>query len=118
MINRLKSIMDPDEKRVRQEDCNEDAMGIGILTLTNKRVAFDKKHSRVMDFSGSIGDTILDVPLENITKVWKEGLLMKKVCFTAKTNDGEKTYKFGVFSNGSWRKTFEKTLENFLESKK
>ena len=43
-----------------------------------------------MDFSGSIGDTILDVPLENITKVWKEGLLMKKVCFTAKTNDGDK----------------------------
>ena len=42
-----------------------------------------------MDFSGSIGDTILDVPLENITKVWKEGLLMKKVCFIAKTNDGE-----------------------------
>jgi len=27
--------MDPDEKRVRQEDCNEDTMGIGILTLTN-----------------------------------------------------------------------------------
>ena len=64
--------MDPDEKRVRQEDCNEDTMGIGILTLTNKRVAFDKKHSRVMDFSGSIGKTILDVPLENVTKVWKE----------------------------------------------
>jgi len=84
MTNRLKSIMDPDEKRVRQEDCNEDTMGIGILTLTNKRVAFDKKHARVMDFSGSIGDTILDVPLENITKVWKEGLLMKKVCFTQK----------------------------------
>nr|AIF22037.1 hypothetical protein [uncultured marine thaumarchaeote SAT1000_07_E02] len=42
MINRLKSIMDPDEKRVRQEDCNEDTMGIGILTLTNKRAAFDK----------------------------------------------------------------------------
>ena len=78
MINRLKSIMDPDEKRIRQEDCNEDTMGIGILTLTNKRVAFDKKHARVMDFSGSIGDTILDVPLENVTKVWKEGLLMKR----------------------------------------
>jgi len=43
---------------------------------------------------------------------------MKKVCLIAKTNDGEKTYKLGVFSNGSWRKTFEKTLENFLESKK
>jgi len=71
-----------------------------------------------MEFSGSIGDTKLDVPLENITKVWKEGLLMKKVCFTAKTNYGEKTYKVGVFCNGSWRKTIEKTLENFLESKK
>ena len=82
MVNRLKSIMDPGEKRIRQEDCNEDTLGVGILTLTNKRVAFDKKHARVMDFSGSIGDTILDVPLENITKVWKEGLLMKKVCFT------------------------------------
>jgi len=117
MANRLKSIMDPDEKRVRHVDCNEYAMGIGILTLTNKRVAFDKKHSRVMDFSGSIGDTILDVPLENITKVWKEGLLMKKVCFTAKMEDGEKTWKFGVFSNGSWLKTFKKTLEN-LDTKK
>ena len=110
--------MDADEKRISQEDCNEDTIGVGILTLTNKRVAFDKKQSRVMDFTATIGDTVLDVPLENITKVWKEGLLMKKVCFTAKIDDGEKTYKFGVFSNGSWRKTFEKTLENFLESKK
>ena len=50
MVNRLKSIMDPDEKRIRQEDCNEDTLGVGILTLTNKRVAFDKKHTRVMDF--------------------------------------------------------------------
>jgi len=110
--------MDADEKRISQEDCNEDTIGVGFLTLTNKRVAFDKKESRVMDFSARMGDTVLNVPLENVTKVWKEGLLMKKVCFTAKTNDGEKTYKFGVFSNGSWRKTFEKTLENFLESKK
>jgi len=110
--------MDADEKRISQEDCNEDTIGVGILTLTNKRVAFDKKESRVMDFTAKIGATVLNVPLENVTKVWKEGLLMKKVCFTAKTNDGEKTYKFGVFSNGSWRKTFEKTLENFLESKK
>jgi len=110
--------MDADEKRISQEDCNEDTIGVGILTLTNKRVAFDKKERRVMDFTAKIGDTVLNVPLENVTKVWKEGLLMQKVCFTAKTNDGEKTYKFGVFSNGSWRKTFEKTLENFLESKK
>ena len=69
--------MDADEKRISQEDCNEDTLGVGILTLTNKRVAFDKKESRVMDFSATMGDTVLDVPLQNITKVWKEGLLMK-----------------------------------------
>ena len=110
--------MDADEKRISQEDCNEDTIGVGILTLTNKRVAFDKKQSRVMDFTATIGDTVIDVPLEDVTKVWKEGLLMKKVCLTAKINDDVKTYKFGVFSNGSWRKTFEKTLENFLQNKK
>ena len=64
--------MDPGEKRIRQEDCNEDTLGVGILTLTNKRVAFDKKHARVMDFSGSIGDTILDVPLEILQKFGKK----------------------------------------------
>ena len=105
--------MDTDEKRISQEDCNEDTIGVGFLTLTNKRVAFDKKESRVMDFSARMGDTVLNVPLENVTKVWKEGLLMKKICFTAKTKDGENTYKFGVFNNGGWLKTFKKTLENF-----
>lgn len=72
--------MDTDEKRISQEDCNEDTIGVGFLTLTNKRVAFDKKESRVMDFSARMGDTVLNVPLENVTKVWKEGLLMKKIC--------------------------------------
>ena len=42
---------------------------------------------------------------------------MKKVCFTAKIEGDEKTYKFGVFNNGGWRKTFEKTLENFHAKK-
>ena len=52
--------MDADEKRISQEDCNEDTLGVGILTLTNKRLAFDKKESRVMDFSATMGDTVLD----------------------------------------------------------
>jgi hypothetical protein len=42
---------------------------------------------------------------------------MKKICFTAKTKDGENTYKFGVFNNGGWLKTFKKTLENFHATK-
>ena len=103
--------MDADEKRLKQEDCNEDNLGPGILTLTNKRVAFDKTKSRIMDFTKRIGETVLDVPLENIVKTWKEGLFIKKVCFTAKTNDGEQTYKFGVFNTKGWAKSIEQTIE-------
>lgn len=103
--------MDDGEKRIKQEDCSEDSLGQGILTLTNKRLAFDKTKARIMDFSKHMGETILDVPLEKVTKTWKEGLLMKKVCFSAKIDDIEKTYKFGVFNNRSWLKKMDEVIE-------
>lgn len=99
--------MDAEEKRIRQEDCNEDSLGSGILTLTNKRLAFDKTSARIMDFTKHVGDTIMDVPLERVTRVWKEGLLMKKVCFATGDGDGAKTYKFGVFNTGGWVEAIE-----------
>jgi hypothetical protein len=105
--------MEDSEKKIRQEDCNEDSLGSGILTLTNKRVAFDKTRGRIMDFSKKFGETVVNAPLENVTKVWKEGLFMKKVCITIKDENGQKDYKFGVLSNGSWLDTLEKTLEEF-----
>ena len=105
--------MESNEKRLRQEDCNEDKLGTGILTLTNKRLAFDKTRSRIMDFTKNIGDTILDVPLEDVTKTWKEGLLIRKVCFTASIeDDSEKTYKFGVFSAGSWTDSIQDAMDD------
>ncbi len=103
--------MEEGEKRIKQEDCNEDNLGPGILTLTNKRLAFDKTKSRIMDFTKRIGETVLDVPLENIVKTWKEGLFIKKVCFTAKIDDGEQTYKFGVFNTKGWAKSIGQTIE-------
>jgi hypothetical protein len=103
--------MQDGEKRIKQEDCNEDNLGPGILTLTNKRLAFDKTKSRIMDFTKRMGETVLDVPLENVAKTWKEGLFIKKVCFTAKLNDGEQTYKFGVFNTKGWLKSIEQTIE-------
>ena len=103
--------MEKGEKRIKQEDCSEDKIGAGILTLTNKRLAFDKTRARMMDFSKHMGDTILDIPLDNVIKTWKEGLLIKKVCFIAKTNEGEQTYKFGVFSTKNWLKSIDKTIE-------
>ena len=104
--------MEEGEKRIKQEDCSEDKLGPGIMTLTNKRLAFDKTKARIMDFSKHMGDTILDIPLQDITKVWKEGLLMKKVCFSAKTQEGEQTYKFGVFNTGSWVDKIEDAISD------
>ena len=75
----VKLIMEDGEKRLKQEDCNEDKFGAGILTLTNKRLAFDKTKSRMMDFSKRFGDTVIDASLDDVEKVWKEGRLIKKV---------------------------------------
>ena len=105
--------MEDGEKRLKQEDCNEDKLGAGILTLTNKRLAFDKTKARMMDFSKRFGDTVIDVWLNDIDKVWKEGRLIKKVCFTAKTNEGEQTYKFGVFNTKDWLKNIENAIEEY-----
>ena len=102
-----------EEKKIKQEDCSEDELGAGILTLTNKRIAFDKTRARMMDFSKHFGETIIDVPLSDVKKTWKEGLLMKKVCFTAKTTEGDKTYKFGVFNTNGWLKSIEQTINEF-----
>ncbi len=105
--------MEEGEKKLKQEDCHEDSLGAGVLTLTNKRLAFDKTKWRIMDFSKRFGETVIDVPLNDVKKVWKEGLLMKKVCFTAKTKDGDKTYKFGVFGTGGWLNDIQDAIEDF-----
>lgn len=107
--------MEEGERRLKQEDCHEDNLGAGILTLTNRRLAFDKTRARMMDFSKHFGDTVVDVQLNNVIKSWKEGRLMKKVCFTAKTNDGEKTYKFGVFNTKDWLQNIEVAIRDFKD---
>lgn len=104
--------MDEGEQRIKQEDCSEDNLGPGILTLTNKRLAFDKTKARIMDFSKHMGETVLDIPLKNVIKTWKEGILMKKVCFTAKTQEVEQTYKFGVFYSKSWLKSIDEAIKD------
>ncbi len=104
--------MEEGEKKIKQEDCSEDNLGSGILTLTNKRLAFDKTRAKIIDFSKNIGDTVLDVSLDDVTKAWKEGLLIKKVCFTTKTSEGEQIYKFGVFNTKSWLKSINEVINN------
>lgn len=93
-----------------QEDCSEDSIGSGILTLTNIRVAFDKTKGRIADFTKKIGETVIDIPLNQIIEVGKEGWLIKKVWIKVKTTDGEKTYKFGVYNTSKWLEILQKTI--------
>ena len=105
--------MEEGEKKIRQEDCHEDTLGAGVLTVTNKRVAFDKTRGRIMDFSKKFDETVINTRLNDVIKVWKEGLLMKKVCIRIKEGDGQKDYKFGVFNTGSWLETLQEAIEDF-----
>lgn len=98
------------EKKIIQEDCSEDFIGSGILTLTNMRVAFDKTKGRIADFTKKIGETVIDIPLSQIIEVGKEGRLIKKVWIKVKTTDGEKTYKFGVYNTSKWLEILQKTI--------
>ncbi len=104
--------MEGSEKKIMQEDCSEDFIGSGILTLTNMRVAFDKTKGRIADFTKKIGETVIDIPLNQIIEVGKEGWLVKKVWIKVKTADGEKTYKFGVYNTTKWFETLQKTIQN------
>ncbi|MDE1770077.1 MAG: hypothetical protein KGI28_05945 [Thaumarchaeota archaeon] len=105
--------MEPDEKRIIQEDCSEDSLGSGILTLTNKRIAFDKTEGRIMDFSKKFGKTVLDFNLNQIIAVAKEGWLIKKVTIKIKTDEGEKTYKFGVYNTSKWEKELKESISRY-----
>src|SRR5690348_7748252 len=105
--------MEPDEKRIMQEDCSEDSLGPGVLTLTNMRIAFDKTEGRIIDFSKKFGNTVLDTKLNQILEVAKEGRLIKKVRIKIKSDDDEKTYKFGVFNTGKWEKEIKEAISKF-----
>jgi len=91
-----------EERAIRQEDCSEDTLGTGVLVLTDRRIAFDKTQSRMLDLSKRFGETVLDIPLRDVVRVWNEGLFIKKVCFSARVGSEERTYKFGVMGTGSW----------------
>ncbi len=104
--------MESNEKKIMQEDCSEDSLGPGVLTLTNMRIAFDKTEGRIIDFSRKFGKTVLDVKLNEIVEVTKEGRLIKKVRIKIKS-EGENTYKFGVFNTGKWEKEIKEAVSKF-----
>ena len=92
------------EKRILQEDCAEDKLRNGILTLTNQRLIFEKTEGRMVVLSKKIGEVVLDVSLDKISSVKAEGFLLKKVTIVV----DQKQYKFGVFNNSEWVKSIQK----------
>ena len=92
------------EKRILQEDCAEDKLKNGILTLTNQRLIFEKTEGRMVVLSKKTGEVVLEVPLDKISSVKAEGLMLKKVTIVV----DQKQYKFGVFNNSEWEKSIKK----------
>jgi hypothetical protein len=94
------------ERMILQEDCAEDKLKNGILTLTNQRIIFEETEGTMATLSKRIGNVVLDISLDRIDSVKTEGFLVKKVVISI----GDKLYKFGVFSNGKWAKAIENQI--------
>ena len=89
---------------ILQEDCAEDKLRNGILTLTNRRLIFEKTEGRMVLLSKKTGEVVLDIPLDKISFVKAEGFLIKKVTIIV----DDIVYKFGVFNNTKWLKAIKK----------
>lgn len=97
----------PGEKRILEEDCAEDKLRNGILTLTNQRIIFEETEGRMATLSKKTGDVLLDIPLDKISSVRAEGFLVKKIVIVI----GDTVYKFGVFNTRKWAKAIENQIQ-------
>ncbi|MFZ0203156.1 MAG: hypothetical protein WBM37_04620 [Nitrososphaeraceae archaeon] len=96
------------EKVILQEDCAEDRLKNGILTLTTQRLLFEKTEGKVATFWKEEGELLLDIDLNKISKVESQGFVIAKVAIYV----AEHVYKFGVFNPGRWAKLIKKQIEN------
>ena len=90
----------PGEKLILQEDCAEDKLKNGILTLTNQRLIFERTEGRMTTLSKKTEEVLLDIPLEKISSSKSEGFIIAKVVIEL----GDRSYKFGVLNTGNWAK--------------
>lgn len=100
------------ERRILQEDCAEDKLKNGILTLTNQRIIFEKTEGKMATLSKKVEGVLLDLPLNKISSVKSEGFIIKKVVINTKEG---KSLKFGVFNIGKWVKLIEEQKESYLK---
>jgi len=95
------------EKVIMQEDCSEDNLKNGILTLTNKKIMFEKTKGRIATLSKETLNEEMRIDFHQISKIKSEGKIIKKLAIELKSN---KIYKFGVLSPNNWVKAIKEYL--------
>ncbi|MBA3750917.1 MAG: hypothetical protein H0X03_08540, partial [Nitrosopumilus sp.] len=82
----------------------------GILTLTNKRLVFEKTKGRMITLSKKLLSEKKEIRFDEISDVKSEGIIIKKLVLILKNNN---VYKFGVLSPGKWVKEIQLHLEKY-----
>lgn len=88
----------PGEKMVLQEDCSEEKLKSGILTLTNQRIVFQNTKGNLATLSKKLDSLMLDIELNSIKSVRTEGFVITKVVIST----DNKIFKFSVFNTKRW----------------
>ncbi|CAN5668466.1 hypothetical protein BH23THE1_BH23THE1_16320 [soil metagenome] len=102
------------EKNVLFEDCSEDTLKSGILTLTTRKLAFEKTKGRIATLSKELLGEKIEFELKDIAQARSEGRIIKKLVI--ELNDSNKTYKFGVLNPGNWVKEIKLQIEGQTKS--
>lgn len=102
------------EKNVLFEDCSEDTLKSGILTLTNRKLAFEKTKGRIATLSKELLGEKIEFELKDIAQARSEGRIIKKLVIELDNSD--KTYKFGVLNPGNWVKEIKLQIEDQAKS--
>ncbi len=102
------------EKNVLFEDCSEDILKSGILTLTNRKLAFEKTKGRIATLSKELLGEKIEFELKDIAQARSEGRIIKKLVI--ELNNSDKTYKFGVLNPGNWVKEIKLQIEDQAKS--
>jgi len=93
-----------DEKIVLQEDCSEDNLKNGILTLTNKQLVFEKTKGQIVTLSKKLLTEKLEIKFHEISNIKSEGIIIKKLVLMLKN---DMVYKFGVLNPKNWLKEIQ-----------
>lgn len=90
------------EKGILFEDCSEDTLKSGILTLTNKKLTFEKTKGRIATLSKELLGEKIEIEIIDISQARSEGRIIKKLVVELRKSD--QIYKFGVLNPGHWAK--------------